>query len=137
MDIVLVSMELQKLLEIILCIDEGLDKVKLSQKIVHNTMDIEQYSSTMIFNFNINVSVILYDEFVHMELNETQIKINITSPKFYADTVKIEFSPLILNLYNKSNPAFVSNLFLKEFNIKLWGDHNSTNCKIYYNINLR
>jgi len=113
MDIVLVSMELQKLLEIILCIDEGLDKVKLSQKIVHNTMDIEQYSSTMIFNFNINVSVILYDEFVHMELNETQIKINITSPKFYADTVKIEFSPLILNLYNKSNPAFVSNLFLK------------------------
>ena len=132
MDIVLLSVELQKILEIILCIDEGLDKLKLAEKIVHNTKAIEQYQSTIVFNYKIYLSIILYDEFVQVELNETVINININSPKFYANIVNINFDPIMLSVCNKSKFSKVSTLFLKELHIKFVGDHNRTNSKLLF-----
>lgn len=121
LDIVISTKELDKFIELMICIIVGSEKLS-KNKVKAKTKEkfIENYSNQNFLNFNFeNINMIVHDDEMQAEMNNVSFTLRIEEQKFIGAKIDILFSPININAFSKKLTKYCSNMLIQGFKLSI------------------
>jgi hypothetical protein len=134
-DIVLSTKELDKLIELIICICSGINKLEAADTKTYNLSNkqIENYIHSKMINLHFtDINLVVHDEIIQCEFNNVGLNVLIDEQRFIGTKVDINFSPIDVSIFAKKTTKYSSNLFVKGFKLDIYDDYKSSKTDIYF-----
>jgi hypothetical protein len=134
-DIVLSTKELDKLIELIICICSGINRLEATDSKTYNLSNkqIENYFHSKILNLHFSdINLVVHDEVIQSEFNNIGLNVHIEEQRFIGTKIDISFSPIDVSIFAKKSTKYSSNLFVKGFKLEIYDDYKSSKTDIYF-----
>jgi hypothetical protein len=135
-DIVLSTKELDKIIELIICIISGLNKIEKIQAKAHFSLGnklIENYIHSEVLNLHFaGINLVVHDDIIQAEFNNIGLNCHIEEQKFVATKIDITFSPIEIAIFEKRHTKYSSTLLVKGFKLDILDDYKSSKTDIHF-----
>jgi hypothetical protein len=133
-DIIMSTKELDKIIELIICIVSGFEKLEAhSERNVYIHKYIEKYVLQTFLNLNFEkVNLTVYDETIQTEVSNISLNVRVEEEKFSGSKVDIIFSPISVCVFSKSCTKYSSNVLVRGFKLNIVDDLKTSRIDILF-----